>query len=56
MGEEDGEDSHFGCVAVITPEHLSLNVHGIPPSRKHREEDAAPWLAPLVSSLPNAKR
>src|SRR5690348_11781878 len=23
-----GEDSHFGFVAVMTPEHSSLNVHG----------------------------
>ncbi len=31
---EDGEDSHFGFVAVMTPEHSSFNVHGIPTSRE----------------------
>jgi hypothetical protein len=41
MGEQDGEDSHFGFLAVMTPEHSSLNVHGIPTSREHRAEDAA---------------
>ena len=35
-GENDGQDSQFGPIAVMTPEHSSLNVHGILPSRRHR--------------------
>ena len=34
--QEDGGNSHFGFVAVMAPEHSSLNVHGIPPSRRDR--------------------
>ena len=46
VGEEDGEDSHFGFLAVMTPGHLSVNVHGIPPSREHRARTEHPAIQP----------
>jgi hypothetical protein len=46
VGEQDGEDSHFGFVAVMTPEHSSVNVHGIPRSGEHRARTSRPAIAP----------
>lgn len=42
VGEENGENSRFGFVAVMTPEPSSLNVHGIPSARKRRARMGTP--------------